>query len=138
MTPKETVQKFIEMINLHDVGGIIEMLTDDHLFIDAWGNRFEGKKTMTEGWRAYFEWFPDYKIDIEEIIGSCENVFIFGGASATYPGSPGINAPDRRWSLPAAWRAIVLEDKIRKWQVYADTKKPFDILEKYSSPPPLN
>lgn len=135
---KQTVHRFIDRINLHDIDGIMDMLTEDHLFIDSWGTRFEGKKTMKEGWQTYFSWFPDYKIEIEDILESGENVFIYGSASATYHGKTGNSPQDRYWSLSAAWRAIVSEGKIRKWQVYADTKKPFDIIEKFSSSPPLN
>jgi ketosteroid isomerase-like protein len=109
------------------------MLTEDHLFIDSWGTCFEGKNTMKAGWQAYFEWFPDYKIEIEEIIEKGGNVFIFGNAGATYSGKTDDLEPERCWNLPAAWRAIVFEGKVRKWQVYADTKKPFDIIEKFTS-----
>lgn len=137
MMSTQTVQLFIDKINLHDIEGIVDLLTEDHLFIDSWGTRFEGKKTMKEGWQAYFAWFPDYKIEIEELIESGENVFIFGSACAIYHGNKGNNPQDRYWSIPAAWRATVSEGRIRKWQVYADTKIPFDIINKFSSNPPL-
>jgi ketosteroid isomerase-like protein len=138
MRVKQTVQQFIDRINLHSVQGIVDLLTEDHLFIDSWGTRFEGKKTMQEGWQTYFSLFPDYMIEIEDIQVSGKKVFIFGSASATYHVKIGNNPQDRYWNLPAAWRAIVSEGKIRQWQVYADTKKPFDIIEKFSSSPPLN
>jgi len=35
---------------------------------------------------------------------------------------------DRKWRLPAAWRAVVREGRIAIWQVVADTKLPFESM----------
>jgi hypothetical protein len=32
------------------------------------------------------------------------------------------------WQLPAAWKAMIENGKIKLWQVYADTKIPCDII----------
>jgi hypothetical protein len=102
-------------------------MTGDHTFIDAHGNKAEGKKTMKAAWESYFNWFPDYRIEIVEIFEDGNSFAALGGASGTYEGK---NPNKNYWKLPAAWRVIVENERIKLWQVYADTKIPFDIIEK--------
>lgn len=64
---KNTVLEFINSINAHDVDEIIRFLSDDHVFIDAQGNKFKGKKRMKEGWAEYFVLFPDYTVEVEDV-----------------------------------------------------------------------
>jgi hypothetical protein len=56
-----------------------------------------------------------------------KTVAIVGYASATYQG---IKTSDNKnfWKLPAAWKAIAENGKIRLWQVICDSKIPFDIM----------
>ena len=37
---------------------------------------------------------------------------------------------DNYWHLPASWKAIIKNGKIYLWQVYADAKIPYDIINK--------
>ena len=64
---KDTVLAFIDCINAHHVEGLAELMSDDHTFIDAHGNQVSGREKMTAGWRGYFEWFPDYYIEVNEV-----------------------------------------------------------------------
>lgn len=136
MTPSKIVMNFIEKINCQDVEGLSDLMTEDYIFIDSWGTRYEGRKTMEEGWKAYFYLFPDYRIEVADIFESNGKVFLFGFAGATFSGHEG-EMPERSWHLPAAWRAIVSNGKIKSWQVYADTKIPFDIIGKFSDSDPF-
>ncbi|UCE40296.1 MAG: hypothetical protein JSV17_12635 [Candidatus Aminicenantes bacterium] len=43
---KDVVLEFIASINLHDVDGIVQFISDDHVFIDAQGNLFKGKNRI--------------------------------------------------------------------------------------------
>jgi predicted ester cyclase len=74
---------------------------------------------MTAGWEEYFRMFPDYKIQIESILGDKAFVAVFGSASGTYNGKRGL-APENRIEMPAAWKAVVENGKVKLWQVYAD------------------
>src|SRR6266852_4072924 len=67
MTDKQTILIFIDRINAHDVEGLAELMSDDHIFIDAHGNEVVGREKMSAGWRGYFEWFPDYHIEVNEV-----------------------------------------------------------------------
>jgi len=126
---KQIVLDFVKYINEHNVEKLSELMSDDHTFIDAHNNSIIGKNNMKDGWISYFEWFPDYRIEIDEFYES-ENTFIMlGFASATYKG---MNPVANHWRLPAAWKATIENNKVKLWQVYCDTKIPFDIMEKNS------
>jgi ketosteroid isomerase-like protein len=122
---REVIQAFVDRINAHDVDGLAELMSDDHTFIDAHGNEVVGKEMMTAGWRGYFEWFPDYFIEVTDIFENGEMFGMFGFAGGSFKGNP-----DASWRLPAAWKAIVKDGRMALWQVFADTKIPFDLIEK--------
>lgn len=123
---KQVALDFVEAINAHDADRIVSLMTDNHVFIDAYGNS-ESKEAMTQGWPGYFSWFPDYLIEIDDVFESGDTVVLLGYASGTYNG---ISTPDNKnyWRIPAAWRVIVENNLVKVWQVYADSKIPFDII----------
>ena len=127
MTNKQTILTFIERINAHDVEGLGALLSDDHTFIDAHGNQVSGKEKMIAGWHGYFAWFPDYLIEVTDVCDDGERLALFGFAGGSFRGKPTEN-----WRLPAAWKAIVKDGRVTLWQVFADTKIPFDIIERNS------
>jgi ketosteroid isomerase-like protein len=128
MNNKETLMAFIERINRRDVDALGELMSQNHTFVDAHGNEVRGKETMIGGWRGYFQWFPDYRIEVNEILDgvitdSGQNFALFGFAGGSFKGNPNAS-----WRLPAAWKAIVKDGQVLLWQVFADTKIPFDIM----------
>ena len=124
MTNKETIQAFIDRLNAHDVDGLAELMSDDHTtFVDAHGNRIEGREMMILGWRAYFEMFPDYTIGVNEIFEQGDTFAMFGFAAGSFNGKA-----EASWRLPAAWKAIVKDGHVALWQVFADTKIPFESM----------
>jgi ketosteroid isomerase-like protein len=126
---KEIVHEFVKSINEHNVNKIYDLMDNDFKFIDAYGNEETGKDHMRESWIGYFRWFPDYEIEIIDIISDSSIFVILGFASGTYQNEKGENNTNY-WRLPAAWRIVVHEHKIKQWQVYCDSKIPFDIIEK--------
>jgi len=126
MTNKETVLAFIDRINTHDIDGLAELMAEDHIFIDAHGNQVSGKEKMIAGWRGYFDWFPVYTIEVNEIFEH-ENTFaMFGFAGGSFKGRE-----EASWRLPAAWKASIKDSRVVLWQVFADTKIPFEIIERH-------
>jgi len=123
------VYEFVNAINKHDVQKIYSLMADDHEFIDVHGNKTVGKEKMKGGWAGYFQWFPDYKIEITELFVKEDIVAAFGFAGGTYKQKK-VGNQQNYWHLPASWKAIVSGGRIKLWQVYADTKIPFDIIEK--------
>lgn len=127
MTNKQTILAFIERINAHDVESLGALMSDDHTFIDAHANQISGRETMLTGWRGYFEWFPDYTIEITDTFEDGDNFALFGFAGGSFKGKQ-----SESWRLPAAWKATMRDGRIALWQVYADTKIPFGIIERNS------
>jgi ketosteroid isomerase-like protein len=125
MTNKETILAFIERIDAHDVKGIGALMSDDHTFIDAHGNQISGREKMIAGWRGYFEWFPDYLIEVTDVVEGDDKLALFGFVGGSFKGKP-----TESWRLPAAWKAIVKDGRVTLWQVFADTKIPFEIIER--------
>ena len=120
--------RFVERINERDPEGLAEFMSDDHTFVDAHGKQVVGREQMAAGWRGYFEWFPDYFIEITNVFEDGDNFAMFGFAGGSYKGKA-----DAGWRLPAAWKAIVKGGRVALWQVFADTKIPFEIIERTSS-----
>jgi ketosteroid isomerase-like protein len=130
MTNKETILSFIERINARDVDGVCELMGDAHTFIDAHGNEVSGKDKMVPGWRGYFEWFPDYYIEVTDVFEgelspNGQTLAMFGFAGGSFQGKK-----TESWRLPAAWKAIVKDGHVTLWQVFADTKTPFEIISR--------
>lgn len=127
MTVRETTLSFVDRINKHDLDGLAELMTSDHVFIDAHGNSVSGKEKMIAGWRGYFEWFPDYYLEVVDVFEKGDTVALFGVAGGSFKGNK-----TGSWRLPAAWKAVVKDGQVTLWQVFADTKIPFDIIARNS------
>jgi ketosteroid isomerase-like protein len=127
MTNKEIIIAFIDCINSQDLKSLAALMSDDHSFIDAHGNQVSGREKMIAGWQGYFEWFPDYSIEVIEVFEDHGKLALFGFAGGSFKNKEGEN-----WRLPAAWRAIVKDGRVTLWQVFADTKIPFQIIERNS------
>jgi ketosteroid isomerase-like protein len=125
----KTAMNFVKAINSHQVQKIAGLMTDGHTFVNSHGKKVQGKGNMKKAWKGYFDFFPDYTIEITEIIEDEETIGLFGWASGTYHNKE-TNDGSNTWKLPCAWKAIVEEEKISLWQVYSDTKVPYDIIEK--------
>ena len=115
----DVVEAFIAAINRRSPAEIAELMTEDHTFVDSRGRVESGREHMTTGWVAYFRLFPDYRIVAESLLADGPLVAVFGSASGTYSGRRGPVA-ENRIEMPAAWRAVVENGKVSRWQVYAD------------------
>jgi len=124
---KQIVCAFVDAINEHNVDRICSLMTDDHKFIDSHGNEVVGKEKMRMGWIGYFQLFPDYKVKVTDLFVKGDTMAAFGFASGSFHGP---SQEENYWRLPASWRAVVKNGKISLWEVYADTKIPFDIINK--------
>lgn len=120
---------FVAAINDHNIDKIYFLMTDDHKFIDSYGNEVSGKDKMRAGWIGYFQWFPDYKVEITDLFVDNNTIGAFGFASGSFHCSK-LNDPENYFRIPAAWKATIVNNKIKLWQVYADTKKQLDIIER--------
>jgi len=132
MTNKEIVLAFVKAINDHDVHKIYDLMHDDHIFINGSGGKQVGKIDMKKGWQDYYQVFPDYSVEITDVIENDSIVGLFGYASGTYKINHD-NNNDNFWKTPAAWKAIVENQKIKLWQVYCDYSRLLEIIKKNKS-----
>lgn len=130
----KTVYEFIEIINSHDAKKVVEMISEDHMFIDSMGSVATGKDTLLKAWKGYFDWFPDYKITLEHTYVEDTSIALFGKASGTFDVN-GKLLKENKFEMPAAWRAEVINNKISLWQVYADNHPVWQIIERNEREP---
>ncbi len=122
------VNTFNNAINEGNVELLSSLMTEDHTFIDAGGNAHSGVQEMTEGWKEFFQMFPDYKNSFKNILQNGNLVVALGTASGTYNGKRGLVSENRiNWS--AAWKVIVENNKVKLWQVYSDWTEAIKIIE---------
>lgn len=156
--PIQVVLKFEELINSRRPEAISAFMTPDGEFIDSLGNRIQGAEKLRSAWTGYFKMVPDYSISHSEIFAHGNTVAVFGSAQGTfYPagysaqseaaaaGASGGGRPDPSvagrteatknkenfWKTNAAWRAVVKNDRISVWQIYADNEPIRAIMLKY-------
>jgi len=121
---------FIESINSANVDRIYNLITNDHVFVDSQDNKMIGKENIKKAWIGYFSLFPDYKIEITDTLQNDSLIVMLGYASGTYKTNKGSSDNNNYWRIPASWKAIVVNEKIKCWQVYADNSVVLDIINK--------
>jgi ketosteroid isomerase-like protein len=117
--------EFVEAINRHDAKAVAALMTVDHCFVDSLGNVVRGASTMETGWMGYFSMCPDYWIRIDTVMDKAGGVLAVGEAGGTIDG--------QSWRIPAAWQAVVRDDRVAEWRVFADNKPVYEIMAKRQS-----
>lgn len=121
--------EFVNAINTANINKICGLMSDDHVFIDSQDCSVIGKNNMKPCWLEYFNLFPDYKIEIDESFEKDELVCLLGYASGTYRNLHN-ETDSNHWRIPAAWKAIILNNQIKQWQVYADNIVVMEIINR--------
>lgn len=71
LDPAETIRRFQDAWNRHDVEQVMALMTEDCVFESTWpppdGERVEGWLAMREFWRRFFEESPQATIEIEDL-----------------------------------------------------------------------
>jgi hypothetical protein len=119
MTPPEVAAAFVARINEHDHDGLRQLMTEDHVFIDACDNHLAGRGTVCTAWKQYFAMVPDYWVKVDIMLHQDQTVALFGraGGSCMTSGSPRSGG---RWDIPAAWQAEIRGSRVASWRVCAD------------------
>ncbi len=121
LAARKVAKAFVERINAGDVAGLAALMTEDHRFVDSLGNVVAGREAMRQGWVGYFDMVPDYRLVMDDWF--CEGSFVvmLGTASGTYSPDRSLN-PENRWTTPTAIRAVIRENQVAEWRVYADNE----------------
>ena len=97
--------KFNEKINQRDLDYLVELMTDDHTFID---NSGDVDKNMKEGWREFFKNHPDYRNIFTSVITQNNVVVMVGHSTCSYKPLDG----------PSIWTAKIRDGRVSEWRVY--------------------
>jgi len=124
------VQDFVESINSANIDGLYDLMSNDHEFIDSRGTSMVGNDNMKKAWIGYYDLFPDYKIEITDTLQNDSLVVLLGYASGTYKATAKNVDNNNHWKVPASWKAKVVDNKIKLWQVYADNSVAIEIMNK--------
>ena len=108
-----TALRFNEKINALDLEGLSSMMTPDHTFVDRDRDIDAGRDQMTEGWRNFFERFPDYRNVFTRVQVYGDFVAIAGYATCSYPELDG----------SFLWSAKVQDGLVSEWRVYVDDEE---------------
>jgi len=136
MSTRETLTAFVEAINRRDSRALDALLGEDHVFIDGLDTRISGRARALEAWRLFFSWFPDYRIEIEDVAEGKKGLFLLSGrAKGTYAPGGQKPAPENAFDIPAAWKAVVRGGTLKLWQVYSDTGPIREIVDRVSGRP---
>lgn len=127
-TAEDIVRDFVAAINRHDAKDVVARCAPQHRFVDSLGNVITGRDDLRRAWTAYFHLFPDYAMAAESVLGSDSLVLMSGWASGTV--HIGGITPATPWRIPAAWRAEVVDGLVVSWQVFADNKPVYDLLQR--------
>ena len=98
--------RFNEKINKRDLHGLVRLMSVDHIFIDNSGNI---DNNMKEGWKQFFENYPDYR-NIFTNVSVTDNIVIMIGYS-TCSKEPKLNGP-------SMWTAKIQDEAVSEWRVY--------------------
>ena len=120
---------FIDAINHANVDKMVDLMADEHTFIDSRDNRCTGKENMKQAWIGYFNLFPDYKIEITGMLQKKSLFYLVGYAGGTYKNQRNEDN-NNYWRIPAAWSAIIKKNKVQSWQVYADNSVVLEIVNR--------
>lgn len=121
MDAKSVVGEYVNAINNHEVDKILQMIPEDHRFVDSLGVTVEGRDNMQDAWAGYFKMVPDYKIHFYEMLTSGDVVVLIGSAGGTYS-KTGELLPENKWETPGAWRVLIKHGKVQEWRVFADNE----------------
>jgi predicted enzyme related to lactoylglutathione lyase len=109
---------FVTAINARDPDRLYDLMASDHVFVDSIGNQIQGSEACRDAWRGYFKLFPNYTVELTDCLETEHLVMASGFAMGA------------QWRIPAAWKVLLKDDRVAQWQVFADTKIPFESLEK--------
>lgn len=111
--PKTVALQFNDCINNRDIKGLLDLMTDDHTFVDSGNNFFKGKTNCKIAWASFFDSFPDYKNIFEIVTSKDATVIIQGYSVCSY----------KRLEGRGIWTAKIADDKVMEWRIYLDTKE---------------
>lgn len=134
-TTLAVIEALAEAINRHDLDAIMQQLHEGHVFVDSLGNEVRGPEAVRRAWHEYLSMVPDYWLRIDHGVLAPEYIALFGAAGGTLA-VEGKMKKENWWETTAAWRAVVVDGRVAKWEVYADNEPIRALLRRKAKPGP--
>ena len=125
----EVIEELAQAINRHDVDAIMKKLHEAHVFVDSMGHEVSGGQAIREAWERYLSMVPDYWLRIDHGVLAPEYIALFGRAGGTLA-VDGKVKKENEFEATAAWRAVVIDGRVARWEVYADNEPIRALLRK--------
>jgi ketosteroid isomerase-like protein len=122
MSAADILRRWLAAINSQDVAALSALMAADFAFVDSLGNRVDSARSMEPGWRRYFTMCPDYWIRADHVMAKGDILLLAGEAGGTIDGES--------WRTPAAWKAVIRDNTVLEWRVFADNKPVYEILQR--------
>src|SRR5271167_1950118 len=79
----ELVRQLEEAINAHDAGRLMGFYADDAVTVSPVFSGIEGRVAIGESWDTMFSLFPDWTVNITDVLLDGDRIAFLGTASAT-------------------------------------------------------
>ncbi len=128
MSSKDSVLTFIASINQKDVAAMGNQMHEHHEFVDSAGDVISGRAAVLAAWEEYFLMFPEYQLRVEHILEDGPIIAVFGIADGTFTSVTATRSA-RHIVIHAAWKVVISEGRIGRWQVYADWSRGLALMQ---------
>jgi hypothetical protein len=116
LPPVATVVSFIDCINRGDLEGLIALMAPGHVLKVLDEPPLRSVEALREGWRAYFEAFPNYVVYPRLIVDQGETVAFLGSTTGSHLGLP----DDEERRIDVLWIAEVRGGLVVTWSIVKD------------------
>ncbi len=82
----EVIERWVAAINAHDPAAIMEVLSEDFGW-ELGAAATTGREVSAHSWQLFFEGFPDFQMNLEQLITSEEWVVLRGRMTGTHQGN---------------------------------------------------
>lgn len=113
--PKNIALQFNECITNADLNGLLNLMTEDFVFIDTANIRIKGKdNNIAQAWKPFFNLYPGYRNIFENIIIRDSTVIMQGYS---------ICSDKILNNVRAIWLVEIRNNKVSLWHIYSDTEE---------------
>ncbi|MEE2753109.1 MAG: ion transporter [Candidatus Latescibacterota bacterium] len=106
---EETVTRFVDAINRHDIETIISLTTDNHRMIVQDAAETVGDERLRDYWKEQFSSTSGYAIRVRTVMSKEDRVILAGSVIG-----------DTQDAVPAVWVVRIENRQIAEWRFYAE------------------
>ena len=117
MNSEDIALKFIDRINAQDADGLAKLMTENFKFIDYGGNVYQGQERMRDGFAEYFTSYPKYKILVEKICLSGNDVAFIAKTTGSHVPS------ELEEKETLVFIAQIENGLVAEWRIYSDIER---------------